>query len=368
MLIGIMPGSHYSFSEASASAASAPPPGYIRIGPFMGVPAILRQLGHDPEPVLQRVGLTLRTMRDPDRVVPFGTMGKLLAAGAQISACPHFGLLVGQHVPPGALGVLGFTVQNSTDVGTALANLIRYRDINDRGAFITLDRDGALARLRYDLADPTMAGADQIHDCAVAIACNILRGLCGQRWTPAEVLLAHHRPANRAPFERFFRCPVRFDSTCTGLLFDRRLLKQAAPGADALLYRHLLREARELHRHEPADTSETLLLLRSLLRGGVYKQEQVATLMGCNRRTLGRQLRSAETTFRREVEVMRFSQAQQLLAEDTLNSSQIASALGYADASAFGHAFRRWSGMSPGQWRALLNTGEPAKSFQKARR
>ena len=366
MLIGIMPGSHYSFSEASASAASAPPPGYIRIGPFMGVPAILRQLGHDPEPVLQRVGLTLETTSDPNRVAPFETMGKLLATGAEISACPHFGLLVGQHAPPGAMGVLGFTVQNSTDVGTALANLIRYRDINDRGAFITLDREETLARLQYSLADPNMAGADQIHDCAAAIACNILRGLCGQQWTPAEVLLAHHRPASRAPFERFFRCPVRFDSAHTSLLFDRRLLQQAPQGADPLLYHHLLREARELHRHEP-HTDEALLLLRALLRGGVHQQEQVAALMGCNRRTLGRQLRSAGTTFRREVEAMRFTRAKQLLAGDTLSAAQIASALGYADASAFCHAFKRWSGMSPGQWRALPQAGEPAQSFRNAR-
>jgi AraC-like DNA-binding protein len=166
------------------------------------------------------------------------------------------------------------------------------------------------------------------------------------------VLLARHRPAHRAPFERFFRCPVRFDSTCTGLLFEQRLLEHVPPGADPLLYRHLLREARELHQFGPPGTDEALLLLRTLLRRGVYGQEEVAALMGVNRRTLGRQLRSFGTTFRQEVETVRFSLAKQLLAAATLNATQIASALGYADASAFSHAFRRWSGMSPGQWRA----------------
>jgi AraC-like DNA-binding protein len=318
----------------------------------MGVPGVLREMGHDPDPVLRGIGLSTAILDNPDLVAPFETMGKLLAAGAQVSACPHFGLLVGQQVPPSALGVLGFTVQNSTNVGTALANLIRYRDINDRGAFITLDRAGTMARLQYSLVDPDMAGADQVHDCAAAIACNILRGLCGQRWTPAEVLLARHRPAHRAPFERFFRCPVRFDSTFTGLLFDQSLLEQVPQGADPLLYRHLLHEARELHQSGDSDTHEAPLLLRTLLRRGVYGQEEVAALMGLSRRTLGRQLRSFGTTFRREVETVRFSQAKRLLAEANLNATQIASALGYADASAFSHAFRRWSGMSPGQWRA----------------
>jgi AraC-like DNA-binding protein len=32
---------------------------------------------------------------------------------------------------------------------------------------------------------------------------------------------------------------------------------------------------------------------------------------------------------------------------------QIATALDYADASAFSRAFKRWSGSTPAQWRAL---------------
>jgi AraC-like DNA-binding protein len=94
-----------------------------------------------------------------------------------------------------------------------------------------------------------------------------------------------------------------------------------------------------------------LLLLRTLLRGGLCKQEEVAALLGINRRTLGRHLRSAGTTFRYELEAMRFAQARHLLADATLNTKQVAFTLSYADVSAFTHAFRRWSGMSPGQWR-----------------
>jgi AraC-like DNA-binding protein len=189
-----------------------------------------------------------------------------------------------------------------------------------------------------------------MYDCAVAIGCNILRGLCGHKWTPVEVLLTHGRPEDRAPFDRFFRCPVRFGAVYSGLLFNRHWLEKTSPGADPVLYRQILREARELHHDEPADTAETLLLLRALLRGGLCKQEKVAALLGINRRTLGRHLRSAGTTFRYEVEVIRFAQARHLLSDPTLNTKQVAFTLSYADVSAFSHAFKRWSGMSPRQW------------------
>jgi AraC-like DNA-binding protein len=328
-----------------------PPPGHIRAGTVMAIPGVLQRFGHDPKPLLRRVGLSLKQLGNPETIVPLATIGRLLALCAEVCDCPHFGLLVGQQVPATALGVLGYTIQNANDVDTALSNLIRYRGLNDRGAFITLERDGVLARLQYSIINHNVAGADQIYDCAIAIGCNILRALCGRNWSPSEVLLAHSRPGDRTPFDTFFRCQVRFGAVYSGLVFNRRWLEKAPPGADPLMYTQMLREARQLHHNEPADTDEILILLRTLLRGGLCKQEEVAALLGINRRTLGRQLLSAGTTFRSEVEAMRFSQARHLLADATLNTKQVAFTLGYADVSAFSHAFKRWSGISPVQWR-----------------
>lgn len=344
---------------AAMNQVHVPPPGYLRIGTAMGIPAVLQQLGHDPRPVLRRVGLSLKAMKNPETIVPFAKICRLLSGSVEVSQCAHFGLLVGQQVPTSAFGLLGLTIQNATDVDTALSNLIRYRGLNDRGAFITLERDGALARLQYSIIDQDVTGADQLYDCAIAIACNLLRSLCGPKWTPVEVLLSHPKPRDRAPFDTFFRCPVRFGAVHSGLVFNRRWLDKAPPGADPLLYSHVLREARRLHRDETADTDEILPLLRTVLRGGLCKQEEVAALLGINRRTLGRYLRYAGTTFRREVETMRFAQARHLLADATLNTKQVAFTLGYADVSTFCHAFKRWSGVSPVQWRRS-NEAHPA--------
>jgi hypothetical protein len=112
-------------SAATVNQAFVPPPGSIRIGPFMGIPRVLQQLGHDPKPVLRRFGLTLKSMSNPDMIVTFAKVGRLLCASAEVSGCPHFGLLVGQQVTLRALGVLGFTIQNAADVDTALADHIR---------------------------------------------------------------------------------------------------------------------------------------------------------------------------------------------------------------------------------------------------
>lgn len=347
----LMSNATLSRSPTAASQTVIPPPGAVRIGPVMAVPGVLRQLGHDPRPVLRRAGFSLKSLSNPDTVVPIAKVGRLLSVCTEVTRCSHFGLLVGQHVTTSALGVLGLVVQNANDVETALSHLVRYRSLNDRGAFITLERNGALARLRYSMIDDSATGADQMVDCAMAIGCNILRGLCGHNWTPAEIMLAHGRHQDSRPFHNFFRCPVHFGAVNSSILFHRRWLQKATPGADPELYSRMLRKARQLQHDEPADTDEILLLMRTLLRGGLYQQEEIAALLGVNRRTLGRKLLAAGTTFRSEVDAMRFTQARHLLADATLNTKYVAFTLGYADVSAFSHAFKRWCGMSPGQWR-----------------
>ena len=60
------------------------------------------------------------------------------------------------------------------------------------------------------------------------------------------------------------------------------------------------------------------------------------------------------TSFRQELGQVRHAVSQQLLAGTTSALAEIATSLGYADASAFSRAFKRWSGTTPAQWRAQL--------------
>jgi AraC-like DNA-binding protein len=68
-------------------------------------------------------------------------------------------------------------------------------------------------------------------------------------------------------------------------------------------------------------------------------------------RTLGRRLDDFGTSFQRLVDESRFEIARQMLEDTSLDVMEIAASLGYARASAFTRAFRRWSGTTPALWR-----------------
>jgi AraC-like DNA-binding protein len=69
--------------------------------------------------------------------------------------------------------------------------------------------------------------------------------------------------------------------------------------------------------------------------------------LGMAPRTLRRKLAAENITFARILEDLRIALAQRYLAEQNLSISRIAWLLGYAEVSAFSHAFRRLTGRTP---------------------
>ena len=69
---------------------------------------------------------------------------------------------------------------------------------------------------------------------------------------------------------------------------------------------------------------------------------------------LRRRLHADGTSIQQLIGVARFEVARQLLRETDLSLAEIASALGYSDATAFFRAFRGWADTTPSPWRTRI--------------
>ena len=70
-------------------------------------------------------------------------------------------------------------------------------------------------------------------------------------------------------------------------------------------------------------------------------------------RTLARRLGEQGTSLKKERDGLRKSQAEHELGHSQLSVSDIGRRVGYADPTVFGRAFKRWTGMTPSQYRLL---------------
>jgi AraC-like DNA-binding protein len=328
---------------------------FVRVGPLMGIPAVLQELGHEPGPVFESAGLKPARFMEPDFEIPYIDAGRLLARCIDVTGCRHFALLVGEHAGPSSLGVAGFMLRSAPDVGSALRSLVQNLDLQDQGGMATLQVSGGVTQLGYAIILPGVEARDQIYEISIAIACNIMRGLCGKDWNPDEVLLSTRQPGNLAPYRRFFRAPIRFNAEQSAVVFPTRWLNHQIPSADDLLYRHLGKEATELHHLRDAGT-DIIGSLRRLLRKSLVSRQctvtDLARQLHLHERTLNRRLQQEGTSFRRELDAIRYEMARHFLDDSDMSVARVARALNYADVSTFSRAFKRWTGASPAEWRS----------------
>jgi AraC-like DNA-binding protein len=331
----------------------------LRVSILVEVPHLLRQLGQDPDLVLDEVGLDPALLHDPDNTLAFRAAGALLEHCVMRTGCRHFGLLLGQRGSPATIGMVGQLIRHSTNVDAALRNLIKYMHHHDRGAVPTFSVSRGFAALGYAILEHDIPASDQIFAASLAVAYQIMRELCGADWRPSEVLFPFRSPHDTGPFERFFQAPVRFAGEQAALMFPADWLGCALSGTDPGVHQEIKTALQDVDRPDLAD--HVRRVVRGMLVNGGASEEGVAHTFAMSRRTLIRRLQAEGLSFHTILRNVRLEVAAQLLRDTDNSIADIATAVGYAGASPFTRAFKRWTGMPPASWRKRTITGPASR-------
>jgi AraC-like DNA-binding protein len=325
--------------------------GAVRVGPYMTVPALLQERGIDPAPLLAEFGLEPEHFLDPENTIPFGDAGRLLARCAQISGCPHFALLVGQRASYSCLGAVGFLMQSSPDVRTALRDLSRHFRAHNPNSAVTVVEEDAFFVLGYTIQRPGVEAHEHILSSAMATGLNLMQAMCGPDCHPIEVRFAHARPRDLGPYQ-FFQSVLRFDEGETGLAFARHWLEVRPRGADSLLHMMMAHRVSAIEAHSGEDlVGQVRRMLPALIVAHTPSPAVAAKHLGLGVRTLNRRLAAQGTSFMQLREDAAHRMARQLLESTRKPVAEISGSLGYANPGAFTRAFCRWAGVAPTQWR-----------------
>ncbi len=329
-----------------------------RVGCALGLPPLLAEHHVDPRRLLREVGLPEDTFDSPENVVPLATLCRYLDIAATRTGLPDLGLRACLHAGLRSLVTVGYLVAHSRSVGIALTTLDEYLYVHDQGGTAFVAEEGDVVALGYELLVPEVAGAEQVVFGSVAIAANILRELCGPGFALREVTFAYPAPTSTALFKRFFRAPVRFGDERSAITFDADWLAAPVSDADAFI-RGVLEEKVKAQGSEFRATAEDRIrrVVRTLVAKGRWSADDVAATFGMSRRTLARRLRDSGSSFRDVLESSLFDASKHLLQSSSLSVLEIAGRVGYSDSASFSRAFRRWSGMSPRDWRRGVGQG-----------
>ena len=320
-----------------------------RVGGLAMLPQLMHQFGAELSPVLDECGLPPDALADPEHRIPFAKVGEVLYRAAIRSGCDHLGLILGRQLTLHTLGLLGLTARSAPTVGEALRTIAEHQRLHTRGCLLFLRVEGTRATFGYSIYAAATHGAEHIHDGTAVWMLNSIRSLTQPTWLPDRIRLARGRPRSIAMYRRMLPARLEFDGDSTAVVFDRSVLDLRPPAADPARFELLESQVAEQVRRSVLN--ELRRALRTEMLNGGAMNDRVSRALDLHRRTLHRQLRQQNTSFRQVLDEVRYDTARHLLQFTDMPLLQVATALGYSDVTAFTRAFRRWSGASPGRFR-----------------
>ncbi|GAB3285498.1 AraC family transcriptional regulator [Parahaliea aestuarii] len=262
--------------------------------------------------------------------------------------------------PVGTARLLAFSLLGSHNLGAALRRAIEFNRCCrlNRGQSavnsLTIDEDLREATLSYYLE-----GSDRAQQrllCGLAIWMRFCGWLIGQHIDVVSARCAAAAPANVRELRHFFPCPVAFGAADNAVVFSVRHLEAELLRSETDLSRYL-REAPYCLVVAPKPSSLSITRrIRELLgddfRCEMPSFEDLTGMLNMSARTLRRRLEREGTSYQRIKDNARRDLAIALLQRDGATVSEVAERVGFSDPSAFHRSFKKWTGESPGAFRA----------------
>jgi AraC-like DNA-binding protein len=268
---------------------------------------------------------------------------------------PAVGIEAAQSLDRGAFAVVEYLMRTSPDLSHALDQLVRYERLLGSTPVFTMERDTVVQLRRVRDYEPDDVVEAVIAEFALGSVLVIGGNATARPWHPTLVRFTHAAPLDVSAHERLFRCPVEFEAPHTELVIARGVLDTPMAEADSRLHA-LLRECGRALIGDVEHYAEVSFDVRQhigdLLPRGQLTLRAVAERLAMSTRTLQHRLRAEGASFSELVDGVRTTLAQRYLVERRLSVPDIAALLGYGDASAFHRAFKRWTGLTPRQFRA----------------
>jgi AraC-like DNA-binding protein len=314
----------------------------------------LRARGIDAATLFAEIGLHGLPLGDPEMRLPLACLDELWDRAAFHLGDPDLGLHLAESVGPGTFGLLSHLCSSSASLGEGLMRVFRYFRLLSEGSSYELTVRDEVATVIATQDTPAIAPVRQRVEFTVSVLCCYVRQLLAGAWRLLDVFFEHAAPAELAEHRRVYGQPPRFGAPSSGFSFPRELLdcplRTSNPAVGDLLERLAVRQLAELPRTTTIAGALRALCLRDGFAGELTL-DAAAHRLRLSPRTLQRRLREEGTSHQQIVDDTRRHLASRMLTQSGLGIAEVAFALGFSEPGGLHRAFKRWTGMTPAEYR-----------------
>lgn len=294
-----------------------------------------------------------------DARIPVEELERIMQQASAYSNDLYFGLNQGMLLDFADLGLPGYVMMHSQTIGDALAAYQRYNIILYSGFNLDWEIQGQDVVLRLFLQTPQQMSRHCVEDMAISVL-YLIRKLANRPVAVKEVRFSHEAPddtGDLCPYIDMFGLAPQFGEPHNLLRLHKDILRQPVLYSDAKMlqvFETMAEKSKDLLQPSHTFSGKVSRWLIDSLPASFPTLQHTAEHLGVSIRTLQSRLREEGTTYHEISVQVRKELALNYLQEGQYSVGEIAYALHFSEQSAFQNAFKKWTGQTPGQYRAGL--------------
>src|SRR5690554_1963265 len=310
-------------------------------------------LSVDKDTCLQGTGITDEALMDGEALIARDQEMRLIEnLILALPDTPALGLKLGMQYNVATFGIWGFALSTSRTLRDAAKTAIRYLPLSTAYCRLySFDEDGFFG-IGLDPASipPHVRQFLLVRDLATGV--NLVRELSLSGLAISKAEFEGPELVYAGFLEEVLGVTPAYNSHRNAIMVAGLAADKPLPTFNARLVRMLNDQCRL--QLEQRQTSGLSGLVRQQILGPlglVATLDEVASALAMSSRSLRRKLEQEGTSFRALVDEERRQTATQILSGSDMKLDELAIHLGYTDTASFTRAFRRWMGVSPGEYR-----------------
>ncbi|WP_394220753.1 AraC family transcriptional regulator ligand-binding domain-containing protein [Alteromonas gracilis] len=321
----------------------------------------LQEQGIKPEALLAKHGLQLDKLSATSQI-DFNTHAEIIREALPFVDDPLLGIRLGERVTMTSYGLFAMLLLSAPSLKHMIDCAVQYQRLSPNICHVSVHYVNNYVELRQtlpQLCDQRLKTYFVDYDFAgtAAFIREVTRGMPD---LTIKSGIAREQPERDklTAFTCLLGTTPQFGQTFSWVRIPTKMMTLKSHHSNALAHNLYKTQAQALIRQVFSESSDIVAQINVMLDGynglPYPNQPDIASQIGISESTMRRRLNTQGTSFRALAEKHKKNRAQTLLRLENTSVQHIALRLGYADSPTFVKAFKKWTGLTPRQFRLSM--------------